>query len=84
MRGSTQYAVMRIQGYIVMSSNSLECQHLERMNHMHQLIGTGMSMVEITQHLMEGCWMGPAEMMGAGGSPQITAIRRIRFLTEGN
>ncbi len=58
---------MRTMGYMMMSSTEMGDHHTEMMDHMEGWISEGMSMDEMTQHMMEGGWMGPADMMGAGG-----------------
>jgi hypothetical protein len=58
---------MRTMGYMMMTGSGMEGHHAEMMNHMHGWIQEGMTMDEMTHHMMEGGWMGPADMMGAGG-----------------
>jgi len=58
---------MRTMGYMMMSGSEMGEHHTEMMGHMEGWISEGMSMDEMTQHMMEGGWMGPADMMGAGG-----------------
>jgi len=60
-------AEMRTMGYMMMSGHGMEGHRSEMMDHMHEWIGEGMSMDEMTRCMMEGGWMGPADMMGAGG-----------------
>lgn len=67
MHAGYSAAEMRTLGYMMMSGHGMAGQHSEMMDHMHEWIGEGMSMDEMTQHMMEGGWMGPADMMGAGG-----------------
>lgn len=58
---------LRTMGYMMMSGSEMGEHHAEMMNRMQSWIGEGMSMDEMTRHMMEGGWMGPADMMGPGG-----------------
>ena len=72
MAGEAMYngysaADMRTMGFMMMSGSGGEGHHAEMVSHMQEWVHEGMSMDEMTHHMMEGGWMGPADMMGAGG-----------------
>jgi hypothetical protein len=68
MHNGYSAADMRTMGYMMMSGSGMEDHHAEMMGHMQGWIEEGMSMDAMTHHMMEGGWMGPADMMGAGGT----------------
>jgi hypothetical protein len=67
MHNGYSAADMRTMGFMMMSGSGGEGHHAEMVNHMQEWVHEGMSMDEMTHHMMEGGWMGPADMMGAGG-----------------
>jgi len=58
---------MRTMGFMMMSGSGGDGHHGEMVANMQEWVHEGMNMDEMTHHMMEGGWMGPADMMGAGG-----------------
>ncbi len=59
---------MHTMGDMMMTGTHWDGDHQEMMDNMGDWIHQGMSMDEMTEHMMDGGWMGPADMMGPGGS----------------
>ncbi len=58
---------MRTMGDMMMTSAHMDGDHQTMMDSMDDWIHEGVSMDEMTEHMMDGGWMGPADMMGPGG-----------------
>ncbi len=58
---------MGTMGSMMMASDDNSEHHQEMMAQMQTWVHDGMSWDEMTEHMIEGGWMGPADMMGPGG-----------------
>ena len=67
IRNGYSAASMRAMGDMMVGAAAMNEHHAEMTNHMREWIHEGMSMDDMTRHMMEGGWMGPADMMGPGG-----------------